>query len=111
MARFKLSALMFAFFALLAANTFFRFDIRSRPLHVLQSLIDTTMVSWLGNGLAASILVILAIGVPALTMRKKHEPKAAQTLDITKSTMKGQVYRPSRSASEPTSQPIFGKRP
>ena len=101
---------MFVFFALLAANTLFRFDVRSRPLYVLQDLIDTIMTSWLGDNITAMVLMILAVGVPLLTMRKSYEPSAQLTLNSTKSALKGKVYKPTQSELLAAGKPMFGKR-
>jgi hypothetical protein len=110
MARFKFSAMMFVFFAMLASHTFFRFDIRSRPLHVLQGIIDTTMTSWLGDSMTALVLAILAFGIPVFTMRKSYEVRAQFSLNSTKSALKGKIYKPSRSELAAVNNDPFAKR-
>lgn len=110
MARFKISALFFMFFALLAANTYVRFDIPSRPLHVLQEIVDTALASWLGNTFAALILMALAVGVPLLTMRKGYEGQADLVLKSTGSALKGEIYKPTKAEKAAANKPIFGRR-
>jgi hypothetical protein len=110
MARLKVSLLMFAFFGFLAANTFFRFDIKSKPMHLLQGMIDISMTSWLGNTMAGTVLAMLAVGIPMLTMRKSYEPKAQLTINSTNTALRGKVYRPSEAELKAAGKPMFGKR-
>ena len=110
MARFKISALFFVFFALLAANTYVRFDIPSRPLHVLQGMVDTVITAWLGNTFAALILVAFAVGVPLLTMRKSYEGQADLVLKSTGSALKGEIYKPTQAEKTAANKPMFGNR-
>lgn len=64
------SALIAVFFALLAVNTLFRpFDtwgIQSGPLNLLQGIVDSLLMSWLGSPSAAGVLILLAIVMPVL---------------------------------------------
>ena len=110
MARLKTSLLMFIFFATLAANTVFRFDIKSKPLHLLQGIIDTTMTSWLGDTITGTVLALLAVGVPMLMMRKSYEAKAQFALNCTSASLQGKVYKPSEAELKAVRKPTFGRR-
>jgi hypothetical protein len=111
MARFKFSALMFAFFGLLSLSTYFRFDSYSRPLHVLQNMIDTVLTAWLGDGLTALLLMLLGIIIPVFTLQKSYEARADMAFKSTASALRGQVYKPSDAqAAAAPKQPMFGKR-
>jgi hypothetical protein len=110
MARFKFSGLMFVFFALLSASTYFRFETYSRPHHVLQDMIDAALTSWLGDGLTALLLIALAILIPVFTVQKSYEARADLALKSTASALKGQVYKPTASEAAAAQKPMFGKR-
>lgn len=110
MARFKFSALMFAFFGFLAASTFLRFETYSRPHHLIQDVIDTMITSWLGDGVTAAILLALAILVPIVSMQRSYEPRADLALKSTASALKGQIYKPTAAELNAANKPMFGKR-
>ena len=87
---------MFVFFAILAVNTYTPIGIASKPLHIIQGLVDTILTSWLGNNATAMVLATLAVGIPILTYAQKYEPKAELYLNSTKAALKGGIYKPSQ---------------
>ncbi|MEM6413585.1 MAG: hypothetical protein AAF720_02900 [Pseudomonadota bacterium] len=110
MARLKVSLIIFFFFLFLSLNTYFRTDIHSKPLHVLQGMVDATLTSWLGNTPTAVLLFVLAVGIPLYTMQKGYEARAQLTLNSTKSALKGRVYQPTATELEAAKKPVFGKQ-
>jgi hypothetical protein len=75
--------LVFAFFAILAINTAFHpfshWDIQSGPLLILDSIINTVLVWWLGETLSAILLAVLAVIVPVMMLGGKAKQVPAQT--------------------------------
>jgi len=99
------SAFIAMFFALLAFNTLSRpFDawgIQSGPLNLLQSIVDTLLVSWLGSPLAAAVLAALAVALPILSYVGKNRTPAVEA---------GPAIRSAQSRMQPPKPSQFGKR-
>ena len=108
MARYKVAAIFLAFFGLLSANTFYRFDVPSRPLHVLQNIVDLLLTSWMGNSIAAAALAMIGVLATALVLGRSYESNAELVLDSTKAALRGKVHRPTVRAD--AGRTHFGKR-